>query len=152
MVSVLAMAALAIDLTTLYVARGEIQRAADAAALAGAKAFVDSGVTTNPSSPTLQNMATTMAGDFATAVLSQNKVAGATPQFINGNPTVSLTFSIAGIPASWSRCSGPACRFSLLVFGETPSPRSVLRQWPKPTIQHIRRPTVEHLFPRHPNA
>jgi hypothetical protein len=39
-----------------------------------------------------------MAGDFATAVLSQNKVAGATPQFINGTPTVSLTFSIAGSP------------------------------------------------------
>ena len=37
------MAALAIDVTTLYVARGEMQRAADAAALAGAKAFVDSG-------------------------------------------------------------------------------------------------------------
>src|SRR5713226_10259214 len=98
LVSLLGMAALAIDVTTLYVARGEIQRAADAAALAGAKAFVDSGVTTNPSSPTLQNMATTMAGDFATAVLSQNKVAGATPQFINGTPTVSLTFSIAGSP------------------------------------------------------
>src|SRR6266705_4315005 len=87
LVSLLGMAALAIDVTTLYVARGELQRAADAAALAGAKAFVDSGVTTNPSSPTLQNMATTMAGDFATAVLSQNQVAGATPQFINGAPT-----------------------------------------------------------------
>ena len=98
MVSVLAMAALAIDLTTLYVARGEIQRAADAAALAGAKAFVDSGVTTNPSNPNLQNLAQTMAGDFATAVLSQNKVAGAIPQFINGTPTVSLTFSIPGSP------------------------------------------------------
>jgi len=35
MMGVLAMAALAIDMTTLYVARGEIQRAADAAALAG---------------------------------------------------------------------------------------------------------------------
>ena len=34
MVSVLAMAALTIDLTTLYVAHGEIQRAADAAGLA----------------------------------------------------------------------------------------------------------------------
>ncbi len=43
MVSLLAVAALAIDLTTLYVAKGEIQRAADSAALAGAKAFVDSG-------------------------------------------------------------------------------------------------------------
>jgi hypothetical protein len=98
MVSVLAMAALAIDLTTLYVAHGEIQRAADAAALAGAKAFVDSGVTTDPSNPNLQNLAQTMAGDFATAVLSQNKVAGAIPQFINGTPTVSLTFSIPGSP------------------------------------------------------
>ena len=53
MVGLLAMAALAIDLTTLYVAHGEIQRAADAAALAGAKAFVDSGVTTSPSNPAL---------------------------------------------------------------------------------------------------
>jgi hypothetical protein len=98
MVSVLAMAALAIDLTTLYVAHGEIQRAADAAALAGAKAFVDSGVTTNPSDPALQNLAQNMASDFATGVLSQNKVAGAPAQFINGTPTVNLTFSIPGSP------------------------------------------------------
>ena len=46
MVSLLAMAALAIDVVTLYVARTEVQRAADAAALAGAKALADSGVTT----------------------------------------------------------------------------------------------------------
>jgi hypothetical protein len=70
----LAMAALAIDLTTLYVAHGEIQRAADAAALAGAKAFVDSGVTTSPSNTSLQTLAQTMATDFATAVVSQNHV------------------------------------------------------------------------------
>jgi len=98
MVSVLAMAALAIDLTTLYVAHGEIQRAADAAALAGAKAFVDSGVTTNPSNPALQNLAQTMAGDLATAVVSQNNVAGGPAHFINGTPTVSLTFSMPGTP------------------------------------------------------
>ena len=46
LVSLLAMAALAIDVVTLYVARGEIQRAADAAALAGAHAIADSGATT----------------------------------------------------------------------------------------------------------
>ncbi len=40
------MAALAIDIVTLYAARSEIQRAADAAALAGAKAIADSGITT----------------------------------------------------------------------------------------------------------
>jgi uncharacterized membrane protein len=39
LVSLLAMAALAIDVVTLYVARSEMQRAADAAAIAGAKAF-----------------------------------------------------------------------------------------------------------------
>lgn len=98
MVSLVAMAALAIDLTTLYVAHGEIQRAADAAALAGAKAFVDSGVTTNPSNAALQNLAQNMATDYSTAVLSQNNVAGSPAQFINGTPTVSLTFSIPGSP------------------------------------------------------
>lgn len=98
MLGVLAMAALAIDMTTLYVARGEIQRAADAAALAGAKAFVDSGVTTNPSSPGLQSLAQNMATDFATAVANQNNVAGGPAQFINGTPAVSLTFSLPGTP------------------------------------------------------
>ena len=98
MVSLVAMAALAIDLTTLYVAHGEIQRAADAAALAGAKAFVDSGVTTSPSNAALQNLAQNMATDYSTAVLSQNHVAGSPAQFINGTPTISLTFSIPGSP------------------------------------------------------
>ena len=46
LISLLAMAALAIDIVTLYSARSEIQRAADAAALAGAKAIADSGITT----------------------------------------------------------------------------------------------------------
>src|SRR5438874_650609 len=40
-VTLLAMAALAIDVVTLYVAKGEVQRADDADALVAAKAFVD---------------------------------------------------------------------------------------------------------------
>lgn len=98
MVSVLGMAALAIDLTTLYVAHGEVQRAADAAALAGAKAFVDSGVTTSPSNSSLQTLAQTMATDFATQVLSQNNVAGAPANFINGTPQITLNLSLPGNP------------------------------------------------------
>src|SRR5438270_11485731 len=43
LVILLGMGALAIDVATLYVARTEAQRAADAAALAGAKVFVDAG-------------------------------------------------------------------------------------------------------------
>src|SRR5256885_4603192 len=76
-VSLLAVSALAIDLTTLYVARGEIQRAADSAALAGAKALVDSGVTTNPSNTGLQAVAQRLANSYAVAAAFQNNLAGA---------------------------------------------------------------------------
>lgn len=95
MVSLLAMAAIAIDLTTLYVARGEIQRAADSAALAGAKAFVDSGITTNPATPTLQALAQLMANSYASAAVLQNKVAGAPAQIVG---TPAIDFSLQGNP------------------------------------------------------
>ncbi len=96
MLSLVAMAAIAIDLTTLYVARGEIQRAADATALAAAKAFVDSGVTTHPGNTGLQNVARAMAGDFAAAVLPQNNVMGTPAQFASGSPA--LNFNVQGNP------------------------------------------------------
>src|SRR5712692_10818918 len=76
LVSLLGMAALAIDVVTLYVARSEMQRAADAAALAGAKAFVDSGVTTDP---TRQTLAQDMANATINSIVLQNKVAGVAP-------------------------------------------------------------------------
>ena len=41
MVAIIAMAALSIDVITLYLAREEAQRAADAAALAGARSNLD---------------------------------------------------------------------------------------------------------------
>jgi len=65
MVSLLAMAALAIDVVTLYVARSEIQRAADATALAGAKAIADSGFTTLPSTDSHYASAQTLAQAMA---------------------------------------------------------------------------------------
>src|SRR5713226_5914686 len=110
MAGVLVMAALAIDLTTLYVAHGEIQRAADAAGLAGAKAFVDSGVTTNPSSTALQTLANNMARDYATAVVNQNNVGGAPAHFINGTPTVNLIF---GLPGNANITGNPRVTISL---------------------------------------
>jgi hypothetical protein len=96
MLSLVAMAAITIDLTTLYVARGEIQRTADATALAAAKAFVDSGVTTHPGNTGLQNVARAMAGDFAAAMLPQNDVVGAPAQFASGSPA--LNFNMQGNP------------------------------------------------------
>jgi Putative Flp pilus-assembly TadE/G-like len=62
MFALLAMAAIAIDVANLYVARHEAQQAADAAALAGAKAFVTSGFTSgNVTTATAQSMASNAA-------------------------------------------------------------------------------------------
>src|SRR2546430_3544214 len=72
-VTLLAMAALAIDVVTLYVAKGEVQRAADAAALVAAKGFVDSGVTSDPANTSLQTLAENMATAGINAILPQNK-------------------------------------------------------------------------------
>ena len=95
-VSLLAMATLAIDVVTLYVARSEIQRAADAAAVAGAKAMADSGVTSlatgDPAFLGAQTLAQKMAKAAITAVLPNNTVAGVAPTQTAGSPSF-LNFS-----------------------------------------------------------
>lgn len=115
LVTLLAMAALAIDVVTLYVARSEMQRAADAAALAGAKAFVDSGVTTDPSNTNLQTLAQDMANATISSIVQQNKIAGAPPvlasppafSFTNaGNPTLSVTLQRTDLPTFFARIWG----------------------------------------------
>jgi hypothetical protein len=115
MLSILAFAAVAIDLTTLYAARGEVQRAADSAALAAGKAFADSGVVSYPANVTLQNLARTMATDAATAVLQQNTVAGSAAQFVSppninfsvaGNPRVTVNVQRTGLPLFFARIWG----------------------------------------------
>ena len=111
MVSFIAMAALAIDLTSLYSAHSEIQRAADATALAGAKAFVDSGVTTDPRDSNLRALAGRMAVAYASAAAAQNLVANAAPQFVGtpspdfshlGNPTITVTLQRTDLPLFFS--------------------------------------------------
>jgi len=95
LISLLAMAALAIDVVTLYVARSEIQRAADAAALAGAKAIADSSVTTLPAGdgnlPAAKLLAQTMATNAINAILPTNLVAGSPPTFAGGPPAMDFT-------------------------------------------------------------
>jgi len=127
-VALLAMAALAIDVVTLYVARTEIQRAADAAALAGAKAMADSGITTLPTSDpafstgNVQTLAQSMATSAITAVLAapNNSVEGftvapGTPTFnfstapgstpVN-NPHVTVTLQQTGLPTFFAHIFG----------------------------------------------
>lgn len=74
----LGMAAIAIDVLTLYVARTDAQRAADAAALAGAKVFVTSGCTTTANCTS--GSASMVVKRQVEGVGSQNKVFG---QFAN---------------------------------------------------------------------
>ncbi len=90
----LGIGALAVDLASLYVARTETQRAADAAALAGAKVFVESGCVTTGDCTTQEGNATTRA----TQVALQNLVEGqavtvsAAPTFVEtpNNPQITV--------------------------------------------------------------
>lgn len=118
-VSLLAMAGLAIDVVTLYVARGEIQRAADAAAIAGAQAIADSGTTTlaltNVNFASAKTMAESMATARITAILPANLVAGVAPTFgaptaINwarqGNPILTVSLQQANVPTFFAKIWG----------------------------------------------
>jgi putative Flp pilus-assembly TadE/G-like protein len=89
MTAILAMAAIAIDIISLYVAHGEAQRAADAGALAGAQMLVAAGVTADPSNTSLQTTAQTLATQEATNIAQQNLIGGIAP-------TVSVNFPNSG--------------------------------------------------------
>jgi hypothetical protein len=109
------MAALAIDIVTLYVARSEIQRAADVAALVGAKAVADSSITTllltDPNFATVQAWAQTSAFNQINAILPLNLVAGKPPQLLaatvdwirQGNPHVTVNLVQTGLPTFFSK-------------------------------------------------
>jgi len=70
-----AMAALSIDLVTLYTARSEAQLAADSAALAGARVLANSGMTSS-TDLTLGGNAAALALTVATEVAASNPVGG----------------------------------------------------------------------------
>ena len=95
MVAIISMAALSIDVITLYLAREEAQRTADAAALAAARVLSLSGVTGDPDNtqgglpfPPWQT-ACTLATQVAQAVVKQNTIgrAGAS------SPTVTFLYN-----------------------------------------------------------
>lgn len=86
MVAIIAMAALSIDLVTLYLAREETQRTADAAALGAARVLSLSGVTGDPQNATgYWPAACTAAAQVAQAVASQNAVSNAAATSVNVN-------------------------------------------------------------------
>src|SRR5215468_9811802 len=117
MMSMLGIVALAIDVITLYSARSEAQRAADAAALAAAKMLVDAGVTADPANCPLQSTAQGLATALAKDVGHEATIAGqlvqkadVTATYPNSgaasfgiNPTVTVTVVRTNLPTFFSR-------------------------------------------------
>jgi hypothetical protein len=114
-----AMAALSIDVVTIYTARSEAQLAADAGALAGARVFANSGVTSDASRRSTRN-ARNLATMIATQVASQNVVGGRTlkttevtvtfpnvgSQAFDTNPHVTVQTQRTDLPTFFARIWG----------------------------------------------
>jgi hypothetical protein len=105
----LGIGALAIDLASMYVARNESQRAADSAALAGAKVFVESGCVTLGDCTGQEGLATTRA----TQAALQSLVAGqpVTVQAIGftetaQNPQITVQIVSANLPLYFAGAVG----------------------------------------------
>jgi Putative Flp pilus-assembly TadE/G-like len=112
-----AMAALSIDVVTLYTARSEAQLAADGAALAGARFLANSGVTSDPTGAALTTAvssagpAETVARQIAVQnhVGGQNLTAGEVTVNFGGtytNPTVTVAVQKTNLPTFFSRIWG----------------------------------------------
>jgi hypothetical protein len=113
--SLMAMAALAIDLVTLYTAKSEAQKAADAAALAGAKMFVASGITSGETTGvcTAGGGGTTLSNVTAAAAAAANTIQGAAATVSNvvctgttENPQIAVTISRSNLPTFFGRIFG----------------------------------------------
>jgi hypothetical protein len=114
MVAIMSMAALSIDMLSLYLARAEAQRAADAAALAAARVISISGITGDPSNGTSSWApicgVTGLATQVAQAVIQKNPIAGLSL------PTASIQVNYSagtGVPA-------PSCVTAGSAFGVNP--------------------------------
>jgi Flp pilus assembly protein TadG len=126
LVILLGICALAIDLASLYVGRSEAQRAADAAALAGADVFVTSGYS---SGLVTQATVQTMAANAASTVGNKNLVGGKSPNigttFDSSCPPASATsdgcfnFSISGDPRITVVARQTMPTFFVKIFGVT---------------------------------
>jgi hypothetical protein len=116
------MGALAIDLASMYVARNQSQRAADATALAGAKYFAESGCVTNGNCAAFE----TTAIARATEVAAKSNVEGqavtivGTPTFNIGtatNPQITVSVQSANLNLYFL----PALAYLASVVGTTGS-------------------------------
>jgi Flp pilus assembly protein TadG len=104
MVAIIGMAALSIDIITLYLAREEAQHSADSAALGAAKVLSVSGITGDPANVSgnwghicgPDNGTNGLATRVAKAIATQNAVGGAVPTTINVTYSAGSASSTAG--------------------------------------------------------
>lgn len=108
MVAIVAMAALSIDVVTLYLARMEAQRTADAAALAAARVISLSGITGDPND-TGGYWAQICGGN--TGVATQAALAAAAQTIDRITPSVTVTYSAGG--TTQSTCVGLPTAFGV---------------------------------------
>lgn len=96
MLGMLGTCGLAIDLASFYVVRSEAQRAADAAALAGAKVFVMSGCPANTEISCASSTIESAARKEAETVGNQNMVGNESPAIVDSD--ISFNMSYPGDP------------------------------------------------------
>ena len=123
MVFVLGIAGLGIDLASLYVGRSEAQRAADAAALAGANVLAANPDCVNSGSGSLSSYCQTLATQQAEAVGNANLIAGAVPNIGDSDITFLSTSvndpQIQVIAARDAAHNNPMPTFFVKIFGIT---------------------------------
>jgi Flp pilus assembly protein TadG len=112
LVAMIAMAALSIDVGTLYQAKAEAQRAADAAALTAARLISISGVTGDPTNAS--GSWQTICGNAGTATLAAKAVAQSQSNFVGGfAPTPKVTYGTGAGSDDCSTLAGPGSSFSV---------------------------------------
>jgi Putative Flp pilus-assembly TadE/G-like len=114
MVAIISMAALSIDLGTLYEAKAEAQRAADAAALAAAQVISTSGITGDPTNgPTDGSWSAACGGSTSLATLAANNVAN--QNLIGGNvpSTINVYYGTSAGVGTVTDCTGAGAAFGV---------------------------------------
>jgi len=120
MFSFLTMLVITLDVVNLYISSDQAKRSAEAAALAGAEAFVTSSTTSNPASVPLSTICNGTSKDAdlrVQKVAAQNNVAGSSPTTVadscasstsNQNPQIQVTVTQTGLPSFFARMWGGA--------------------------------------------
>lgn len=111
MVAIIAMAALSIDLVTLYLAREEAQRAADSAALAAARVISVSGITGTASPATNPGYWAAICGS-TTAWATQAALSAAAQNSVGGN-SVAVTVNYSDGTSVRTDCSNLSAAFAV---------------------------------------